>query len=250
MVSPWIDNRFQLTPLDGMYAELDAMTGRRFIKSHLPLDGLPYHSWVKYIIVGRDPRDVFMSLYNHYSNYTDMAYALLDQSADEDGPFPKCPDDIHEMWRQWISRGWFEWESEGYPFWSNMHHTQSYWDFRALPNFMFLHYADMLADLDACVRRISAFIGHPVDDAAVERVVKATSFAKVKQDAIDSDEADPEGRAAFFKGGLSSFIFKGTNGRWREVLDDEEVRMYAQARQRVLSDDCAEWLERGGVLEP
>jgi hypothetical protein len=33
----------------------------------LALDGLPYREDVQYIMVGRrDPRDVFMSLWNHY----------------------------------------------------------------------------------------------------------------------------------------------------------------------------------------
>ena len=46
---------------------LEAQQHRRFIKSHLPLDGLPFFPQVKYIVVGRDARDVAMSLWNHYA---------------------------------------------------------------------------------------------------------------------------------------------------------------------------------------
>lgn len=37
-------------------------TDRRFIKSHLPQDATPYFDEVHYIIVGRDARDVFISM--------------------------------------------------------------------------------------------------------------------------------------------------------------------------------------------
>ena len=52
-------------------ARLEAQAHRRFIKSHLPLDALPYFPQVRYIVVVRDPRDVFMSFWNHYSAMTD-----------------------------------------------------------------------------------------------------------------------------------------------------------------------------------
>ena len=43
-------------------ADLDEQPHRRFIKSHSPLDGLPYEEAVTYVCVGRDPRDVAISL--------------------------------------------------------------------------------------------------------------------------------------------------------------------------------------------
>ena len=247
-VSPWIDARFEPVPLDQVYAGIEAQEGRRFLKSHLPLDGLPYWEQVRYLIVARDPRDVFMSLVNHYENYTDMAYAAVNGGDRVGDPMPRFPDDIHQMWRDWITRGWFAWESEGWPMWSNLHHTQTYWEWRHLPNFCFLHYSDMLADLPATVRRIAAFIGHPVSDDDVARVVEATRFAKVKKAAIEADAAAPDDEPRIFLGGRSAFIFKGTNGRWKGVLSDEELELLEQAKRRVLTPDCARWLEEGGEV--
>jgi hypothetical protein len=40
---------------------VEGVQHRRFLKSHLPLDGLPYRESAKYIYVGRDSRDIFMS---------------------------------------------------------------------------------------------------------------------------------------------------------------------------------------------
>ena len=56
-VSPWLDARFQ--PIDALLSQLEHQEHRRCIKSHLALDGLPYFPSSRYVVVGRDPRDVF-----------------------------------------------------------------------------------------------------------------------------------------------------------------------------------------------
>jgi hypothetical protein len=56
-------------------------------------------------------------------------------------------------------------------------------------------------------------------------------------------DEDPWERA--FKGGTDAFIYKGTNGRWRGVLTEQDLALYEAAKRRVLEPDCAEWLEQG-----
>ena len=99
-VSPWLDRRS-----DGgaVMAMLEGQEHRRFIKSHLPIDALPFHPEVRYIVVVRDPRDVFMSFWNHYSSMTD-AY-LGGMGASGMTPMPRCPADIHALWPLWIGVG-------------------------------------------------------------------------------------------------------------------------------------------------
>jgi len=243
-LSPWLDARFDPRPIDDLLAGLEAQDERRFIKSHLPLDGLPYYPNVKYLVVARDPRDVFMSLINHYGNYTDVAYKALNGGDRVGDPIPRFNPDFKEAWTNWISRGWFEWESEGWPFWGSMHHVQSYWDYKHLPNFRFLHYADMRADLPGTIRSVAEFIGHEVSDADVERIAHATDFDTVKAKAAEEDaEADADA-PRFFANGGTGFFFKGTNGRWRDILDDEDLALYEETKQRVLTPDCAAWLEK------
>ena len=250
-VSPWLDARFMPIPLEEVLAGLEAQTERRFIKSHLALDGLPYFEEVKYLVVARDPRDVFMSFSNHYENYTEMAYIGVNGGDRVGDPLPPFDPDVHQRWRDWMTRGWFEWESEGWPFWGNLHHTQSYWDHRHLPNLCFLHYADMLAALDGTVRKIAAFIGHDANEDDIARVVRETTFANVKKKAIEADENEPEDQPRMFAGGQSAFIFKGTNGRWKGVLSDDDLALWDAAKTRLLTPDCAKWLEQGGeVLRP
>lgn len=203
-----------------------------------------------HLVVARDPRDVFMSLANHYGNYTPLAYATFNDGAQVGDPLPPFEKDIHELWRNWISRGWFDWESEGYPFWGNLHHIQTYWEFRHLSNLHFLHYADMLADLEATIRRIAAWIDHPANEADVARVAAEVNFASMKRKAIDADASAAPDEPQFFAGGNAAFIHKGTNGRWRDVLTDDDLALYEAAKERVLSPDCAAWLERGGEVSP
>ncbi len=249
-VSPWIDLRSMPLPLEAIYATLEAQTHQRFLKTHLALDGLPYFPNVHYLVVARDPRDVFMSFANHYGNYTDFAYRNFASGSPPGGPLPPFERNIHKLWRNWITRGWFEWESEGYPFWGNMHHIQTYWNHRHLPNLHFLHYADMLSDLAGTVRRIAAWIGHPATDGEVARVAAEASFSSMKRKAEEADASTPPGTPRMFAGGNAAFINKGTNGRWRGVLTGEDLRLYEATKARVLTPDCAEWLERGGAVAP
>jgi aryl sulfotransferase len=49
-LSPWLD--IQTDTVENVFAALEAQQHRRFIKSHTPLDGLPYDGRVTYICVG------------------------------------------------------------------------------------------------------------------------------------------------------------------------------------------------------
>ena len=245
--SPWVDARFH-GPKELVAKACAELEGQRFLKSHLPFDGLPYWPEAKYVVVCRDARDVFMSLLNHYGAYTDFAYNLFNDMPGRVGePMPRCPEDPRELWRGWMTRGWFDWESEGYPFWSNLHHTATYWPHRHLPNVMLLHYNDMLADLDGAVRKLAAYCAIPADDALIARVVGQTTFANLKKSAIEAEKDGPD-MPEVFAGGQKTFFNKGTNGRWRDVLTDEDLELYEDAKQRVLEPDCARWLEEGGEI--
>lgn len=50
-VSPWLDARFR--PVNEVLSQLENQRHRRFIKTHLALDGLPYRPQIKHIVVGR-----------------------------------------------------------------------------------------------------------------------------------------------------------------------------------------------------
>jgi len=238
--SLWLDS--PLLPLDDVLAMLAAHPGRRVIKTHLPLDGLPYDADARYVVVCRDARDVAMSLWNHYQKLVRYPFLRDPQHAGRvGGPLPRCPGDLREFWRSWITRGWFRWEREGYPFWANLRHTQTWWAWKHLPNLLFVHYGDLLADLPGQVRRIASHIGVRVTPPDIERVAGAAAFDRMRANA---DVLVPMARTAF-RGGGGSFIHAGTNGRWRGALTDEDLALYDAAAGRELSIDCRHWLEGG-----
>lgn len=246
-VTPWPDARFLPIPREQLGPYMEAIEGRRFIKSHLPLDGLPYYPDVQYFIVARDARDVFMSFYNHYSRYTDIAMSMMNAPDIVGEHLQPCPEDPRELWQAWMTRGWFEWESEGYPFWANLGHTASYWAYRHLPNFHFFHYNDMLKDHAGAVSRMAEAASFEITPEDLDRIVANTTFDHVKSKAKEMDaRGDPRG--VVFKGGAEGFFFKGTNGRWRDVLTEQDLELYEQAKARVLTPECITWLEKGGPV--
>jgi aryl sulfotransferase len=52
------------------------------------------------------------------------------------------------------------------------------------------------------------------------------------------------------KGGAATFINKGTNGRWRGVLTDDEIAQYERAASVAMDPACKAWMEQGGVVSP
>jgi aryl sulfotransferase len=242
-LSPWLDAR--LFPLELVLTALERQTHRRSIKTHLPLDSLPFHQTVQYLYVGRDPRDVFMSWWNFYHDFSSQVLAMFNTTPGRIGDeMPRCPDNIHELWRGWMTQGWFEWETEGYPFWSVLRHAQSWWDYRHLPNILFVHYADLLADLEGGIKRIARFLSIEPSADAWPVIVRNCTFSEMK---ARGSELMPQTNA-FLKGGANSFFHKGTNGRWREVLSADELKLYDSAAKRELTPECRRWLEQGGAI--
>ena len=236
-LSPWIDSAF-MGDVDGMAATIEAQEHQRFLKSHLPFDALPYDPAVRYICVGRDTRDVFMSAFNHYSGYTELTYSLLDAVGGAHGPMPRCPATERELWVDWMTRSLFDWETDGWPFWSHHHHAASFWPCRDLPNVLMVHYADLLSDLDGQMRRVAAFTGIEVAEEAWPELVAAARFDTMKQEAISNAEY----MGLIFEGGAGRFFHKGTNGRWRDVLTAEDLSLYETAAAQ-LDPELRAWLE-------
>jgi aryl sulfotransferase len=229
-MSPWLDMR--IVPLELVLTQLERQQHRRFIKTHLPLDGLRYDSRVKYVYVGRDVRDVFMSLWNHRRNLSDAAITAFNTTPGRVGPEARRPEDIHEFWRTWIAGN--------DPSWSPLLHVRTWWDYRHLPNILLVHYADLLADFRGETQRVADFLQIEVPEAAWPRIMRNCELSEMRTAHAVSNRL-----SRLFNGGAESFFYKGTNGRWREVLSEEELALYDQAAQRELTRECRRWLENG-----
>ncbi len=244
-MGPWID--MDIIPLDEIIEGIEAQTWRRAFKTHLPLDGIPYYDTMKYIYVCRDGRDVFMSLWNHHSGYSDTLREMLAPKVAATGrDFPYDYKDLHECYADWISKSWYdEWENDGYPYWSHFHHLQTWWDYRHLDNIHFVHFADLKSDPEKAIRGVAAFLDIEVDEAMMPGILERISFGSMKKNFM---KIMPESQD-LWKGGGDRFMNKGTNGRWVGVLTDEELAQYDAAVKATLTPDAAHWLEHGGKVK-
>ncbi len=242
-ISPWLDIRFRaFDGEDGINAMLSAQDHRRVIKTHLYFDGLPFDSSLKYIFVGRDPRDVFMSMWNFYNSFGDMYFETPDDPAIP--ALPRPVDDILEGWDNWIGQGAATGETDGYPFWSIFAQTKTWWDQRHRPNILFLHYADMWTDLKSQVQRVAEFIEVDVDEEMLDRITELCTFSSMQKNSAKIDENSESN----LKGGSKSFFHKGGGGRWRGLLNEERLAKYEEVASRGVSPECRHWLEKGGPL--
>lgn len=244
-MSPWIDRYRADNQIHEVLAQIEQQTHRRFLKTHLPLDALRYLPQLKYIFLSRDARDVFMSLWNHHSNYAPEQYDRIARASAELGiAWPELPDDINEFWRLWLTRAWFPWESEGYPYWSLFHNVSSWWPHRYLQNILFVHYNDLLADTQGQIQRVADFLGIGVSPKLVAEITARVSFDEMKQNV---DEVMGSLQSGFIGGG-ATFINKGTNNRWREVLSESDLALYDAAIERNFDAAAAEWSKHGGAI--
>jgi aryl sulfotransferase len=228
-MAPWLDARFD--PEAEVLARLEAQTHRRALKTHTPADGIPWRSDAFYIVVGRDGRDAFMSFVNHMASMRpDVVGELIESAVAEGISFEAMPplDDIHDFFAGWLAEGGF------------FHFLRTYWERRDQPNVLFVHYDELKEDLEKQVRRIAAFLGVPVDEALLPGILERCSFDWMK---AHSDRIGDFDR--LFQGGGQSFFYKGTNGRWRDVLRADELDRYDEVSAALLPPDLKAWLDRG-----
>ena len=233
--SPWLDLRVQ--PKAEKLAAIEAQTHRRFIKTHLPVDALVFSPRAKYLYIGRDGRDVAWSLYNHLFYGTDTYYNMINETPGRVGPpMQRPPASVHQYFIDWF-------EKDGYPIWPFWENVRSWWEIRSLPNVLLLHFADLKANLEHEVRRIAAFLDIAVEESRWPDILDHCKFDYMKANASKYITAGDE----LWEGGPKTFINKGTNGRWRDVLTEAESRRYEERAVRELGTACARWLARGSA---
>ncbi len=232
-MSPWVDLR--VPPKAEKLPKIEAQTHRRFLKTHLPVDAFVYAPKAKYIYIARDGRDVVWSMYNHHANANQSWYDALNLTPGRVGPpIERPPDSVVEYFRAWLANDGHPW----WPFWENI---RSWWEIRALPNLLLLHFAELKADLPGQMRRLAAFLDIPIDETRFAAQVHHCTFEYMKANATPSV---PLG-GAFWDGGAETFIHKGENGRWRDLLTPDDSAAYEARARRELGDACARWLATG-----
>lgn len=238
VLSRWLDRHTE--PVEDVVAHFASQTFRRIVKTHTPLDGLPYWDDVTYVFCGRDPRDAFLSMQDHIANVSaeTRADTLKRAGLPPDFSFPTDP---NQMFPIWLTTGTNPWMSDGFPTGSVLYLSKTYWDFRHLPNIVFLNYRDLLADRDGEMRRLSKALGIAVNEAVWPRLVAAAGFEAMKEHASDNAPGAHLGEWA----DDSNFFRKARKGEWQGVLNEENKALYERVALEKLGPQLKAWLEGG-----
>ncbi|MBV8976015.1 MAG: sulfotransferase domain-containing protein [Alphaproteobacteria bacterium] len=237
-LSRWLERHIE--PAENIVADYEAQPWRRIVKTHTPLDGLPYYDEVDYVFCGRDPRDAFLSVLDHLANISEHTRldALKRAGLPPDSDFPRDPNVLFPIW---LTSSPFPWVWDGFPVGSVMYLTDSYWRHRDQPNIHFLHYSDLTRDLDGEMRRLSAALRIPIDETRWPALVDAARFETMKKNAARNA---PGAHFGEWKSD-SDFFRKARRGEWREVLSPENQAFYEKVSRERLSPELKSWLEGG-----
>jgi aryl sulfotransferase len=241
-ISPWLD--MQIRSEEEVFGLLEAQTGRRFIKSHTPLDGLPFNSSVTYIAVIRHPLDVALSDRDHRDNMKrDRAVELREAVSGAFVPTTQreeAPEDLADYLRWFIDNDQAPTGSGPYGLGEYCQQIRTYWDARDQPNVHLFHYSDMWADLDSEMRRVAAALEVEIDEARWPEFVQAATLKSMRARASD---AAPDVHLGLWKSPEGFFRAGGTRD-WAALMSEDEINNFEQ-RLRELAGDAFDWVIRG-----
>lgn len=234
-ISPWLDAVTYDTA--ATLAMLESQRHRRFIKTHTPLDGLPFHEDVTYVCVGRDPRDAMLSFEHATANIHPDAVAAggLDPQV---APPPADPLDRFWLWAD--ADLVTEPVSFGVTLANLVNHVRTFWERRDEPQVALFHYADLKADLPGELRRLARVLSIEVSDQRVDELAAAATFDRMRGRA---DELAPGVDAKLWRSN-ENFFRSGTSGQWRDLLDSAALDRYHRRVAELAPPDLVEWLHR------
>ena len=145
--------------------------------------------------------------------------------------------DVHDFFHGWL-------EKDGLYDWSYWAHIQSWWDIRDVPNVRLVHFNNLKADMPGEIRRMAEFLDIEIDEERWPDIVEHCTFDYMKQNAATLSSFFGE----LFQGGLKNFVYKGTNGRWRDTLSSEDIQKYENVVSENLTPDCAHWHATGETV--
>jgi hypothetical protein len=201
--SPWFERSLR------MGKGFEALPVPRVFKSHLPYRKIPKGP-CKYIYVARNGKDVAVSyfhLYQSHNGYKGTFAEFFDRFLNGEVEFGS----------------WFQ-------------HVKGWWAHRDDPNVLFLHYEDLLRDLEGCLRKIIAFCGLDIPPERFPTVLQRCSFAFMKEHESQFDHLTGQ----LWEQGLhlNAFLRKGQAGAWHEHLSPRQTARFDRVcwRQRILAE--------------
>lgn len=233
VLSPWLDHTIR--PVQEVVADLEAQPHRRIVKTHTPLDGLPVDPRATYVVVGRHPLDMAVSLY-HQSDNIDRARLAELTGVPARQRRERLP--LHDWLVSWTRTETTPQEQMD-SLVGVLHHATDAWARQGHQDVVLVHYADLLADLEGQMRRIAARLRVEVPESAWPSLVEAATFEAMRS---RSDDLVPDAMGVLKD--RSRFFRSGTSGSGRAVLSADELRDYEQRVAGLAPAEVVAWLHR------
>ena len=226
---PWVDIRFREMP--EVAERLGAMTHRRSMKSHTPMDGLPLDDHAQYLCVFRHPLDAHFSFRKHAQNIPMSWFATWYPEEDADGV----------TFRRFLDGGAEGFDTDAMPLAHIIQHYKAASAFAGRPNVSMFHYADMTRDLPGTFAKVAQLLGITHSPHVLEQLVQAASFDNMRANAA---RFAPGGGKGFMRSD-TDFFHSGTSGKWVGTLTDRELSAYDALMGAFLTSEERAWLEYG-----
>jgi Sulfotransferase domain len=141
--------------LDDRRVQEASPTKLRVIKTHLSAYNVPLSDQARYLVVVRDPKEIFVSSYHFASGAAGPLMPTSDVWL-ELFLTPKFPLNFGSTWAE---------------------HTASYWALKDKPNVLVLSFSDMKRDLPGAVQRVADVLGVRLTSEEMNAVLEKSTFS-------------------------------------------------------------------------
>lgn len=199
------------TPLRSDLLKTLSPTGMRVIKTHLASQYVPYSEKAKYLIVVRDPKEVFVSSYPFVKGVA--------------GPLMPSVD----VWLKLFFTQ--EWPMNFGNTWAQ--HTAGYWAMKDRPNVLVLSYSKLKHDPETGIREVAKTLEVDLSEEQLAKVVEKSSFNYMKK--INRKFAPSDTSSLPWAKGFT-MIREGKTGNSSELISPEQQRLIDEHFMQELKD--------------
>lgn len=224
-VMPWLELPFDIggtgEPWEhgARLAQLEALPDPRIFKMHVTYGEVPRPpgSSSRLVTVTRDPRDLPYSMYCHLQGMGKL------ESEDES---------FDAYFERWMDFGYF------YAF------VRSFWPHRGEAQLLWLRYEDMQADLRGTAVQLAQWLGWPVDEAELDRIIPLVSMSNMQS--REQRQRSASKRPSLWKEG-ARFFREGAVGRNREKLSPAQAQRIVDRARAEFEPACFDFVMSQGA---
>ena len=179
---------FDVAKMRALRSAIDNFPDPRLFMSHFPYEHLPQNPKAKYLYIYRNPKDIAVSAFNHFSNSTHKLYQ---------GTFEQFFDLIIKT-----------------DFFNFCKHFKAFLEHKDELNYFVLSYEELKQDFKTKVQEIAVFLGIELTEELYALIEKETNFETMKGNVFINSEH-------FMQKG-TSFLPNGRIGTWKKKLSKEQ----------------------------